>query len=964
MDIITADFETFWSATHSLSKMSPIEYVMHPDTEIISVAVKYNGYPVDTIFGEDEIRRAFAKIDWSTKMVGGHNMSGFDAMIMAWRFGIQPKLWFCTLAMARPVFAKTVGLGLGKLVEHFGLGVKDNRALLATRGKKLADFTPVERRDMKKYNADDTDQCYALFHKLKGYMSPAEMLQVHMTINMLVNPQFEVDRPMLEMTLEEVRQEKRRSLLNVAELLGVTPERLTGKKRDTLLLETTYEADVPDVQHAAPVYSLADEDAIVEAVRGALASAPKFAQLLVHFGAEVPMKESKTTKNEDGTPVFIPALAKTDEGMQALLEHEDPIIATMAAARLGVKSTLLETRIEAFLRASNACGGRLPIPIRYCGADTTGRDSGEQYNPQNLPRINPSKPKLSDALRMSLCAPKGKVIGVADLSGIELRVNHFLWKVPYSMKLYKEQPDADLYRAAGAIAYACSPEDVTKEQRQLEKVKALGLGFGAGAVTFQSVAKTMGGVILTPEQAKDAVGSWRAQHRQIVNGWYRCQDILQVIMEGGKEKIDPWGLCTTSKEGILLPSGRIIRYPDLRQQVDEQTGRPQYVYGHGRHKAYIYGGKVDENCIAEGTLVLTTRGWVPIEAVAPSDGVHDGVEFVRHGGTVFKSTQQCVTVDGVYLTPDHEVLTNEGWKTALEKPEPFRPDLRGIDGAAPRGERREEAAMGVSVRVRGGNDKAGFGRDERGETRRNAKLWLHDACTTVGSFQNTRFIQAPGVCRMARYARSVSARVTSRLQKLRRAWDYCVQGMAGELRGVLGRHGSVVLTGTHAGAQRQQRRILENELYMGDARRAKQEPSHELTHRGHSGTVPAHRSTPLDAVLPTPTRASARRVYDIINAGPRHRFVVLGERGPFIVHNCVQALARDVCFGYALEFYKQTKLMPALRVHDELVYVFPESEAADLLALLQSIMRTPPKWWPELVTWSEGDIANRYGEAK
>lgn len=30
------------------------------------------------------------------------------------------------------------------------------------------------------------------------------------------------------------------------------------------------------------------------------------------------------------------------------------------------------------------------------------------------------------------------------------------------------------------------------------------------------------------------------------------------------------------------------------------------------------------------------------------------------------------------------------------------------------------------------------------------------------------------------------------------------------------------------------------------------------------------------------------RTYDIVNCGPRHRFVVLGEHGPVISHNCLQ----------------------------------------------------------------------------
>jgi DNA polymerase I-like protein with 3'-5' exonuclease and polymerase domains len=51
-------------------------------------------------------------------------------------------------------------------------------------------------------------------------------------------------------------------------------------------------------------------------------------------------------------------------------------------------------------------------------------------------------------------------------------------------------------------------------------------------------------------------------------------------------------------------------------------------------------------------------------------------------------------------------------------------------------------------------------------------------------------------------------------------------------------------------------------------------------------------------------------------------------------------------------------------VHDELVYVVPEADAQQCLDELQQIMRSGVSWWPELVTWSEGDIAKSYGSAK
>ena len=86
--------------------------------------------------------------------------------------------------------------------------------------------------------------------------------------------------------------------------------------------------------------------------------------------------------------------------------------------------------------------------------------------------------------------------------------------------------------------------------------------------------------------------------------------------------------------------------------------------------------------------------------------------------------------------------------------------------------------------------------------------------------------------------------------------------------------------------------------------------------------------------------------------------------GPKFVENVVQSLARDVIKDNALDVFKLTGLRPQLVVHDELVYVVKEDKAQAHLDTVQAVMRTPPKWWPQLVTWSEGDIADTYGAAK
>jgi len=538
---------------------------MHSDTEIQSVAIKVNGDPAFVIFGEDKIQEWADATDFSDAMLVGHNMSGFDAMICAWRFNIKPKAWGCTLAMARIMgYAKTVGGSLKKVASDLGLGEKLSLEATNTKGKKLKDFTDQEIRAMEEYNVVDTELCAGIFKQLAPQVGTRELKLIDTTIRMLVEPQFDLDIKLLRKTLAEIKETQKQVLLEVAEEV----------------------ADEP--------LGLLNEDEKVEVAKKILASAPKFAKYLRSRGVEVPTKPSPSNPEKS-----IPALAKTDEAFLALQEHEDFKVASAAAARLNVKSTILESRIGQFIACGEAIGGKMPIALNYYGADTTGRWSGTmKMNQQNLPQVKPDKPRPSDSLRNSLVAPEGYKVVVADLAGIELRVNHFLWKVPSSMALFQADPEnADLYKDFASKLYDKDVSEVTKQERQVGKVAHLGLGFGAGAATFQKVARLMGGVDLSLEEAQDVVYKWRDSYTKIQLGWRTCHTALaQIHNKEYGTQIDPWGLCRTAEGGIKTPMG-MIRYPHLRQEFNEEDGRQEWVYGEGRRKARIYAGKVTENIV-------------------------------------------------------------------------------------------------------------------------------------------------------------------------------------------------------------------------------------------------------------------------------------------------------------------------------------------------------------------------------
>ena len=67
-------------------------------------------------------------------------------------------------------------------------------------------------------------------------------------------------------------------------------------------------------------------------------------------------------------------------------------------------------------------------------------------------------------------------------------------------------------------------------------------------------------------------------------------------------------------------------------------------------------GKVQElACLSEDTLVLTTCGEKPIQDVLPGDKVWDGHNWVRTDGAIYKGEKYVIEYDGLCATPDHLV---------------------------------------------------------------------------------------------------------------------------------------------------------------------------------------------------------------------------------------------------------------------------------------------------------------------
>ena len=86
----------------------------------------------------------------------------------------------------------------------------------------------------------------------------------------------------------------------------------------------------------------------------------------------------------------------------------------------------------------------------------------------------------------------------------------------------------------------------------------------------------------------------------------------------------------------------------------------------------------------------------------------------------------------------------------------------------------------------------------------------------------------------------------------------------------------------------------------------------------------------------------------------------MGKGGPFVVHNCCQALARIVIGEQMIRVAKRYRVV--MTVHDSIGCIVPESEAQEALDFVQECMRVRPTWAPELPLDCEAGSGASYGD--
>lgn len=531
MDLITVDFETFYSQDFSLSKLTTEEYVRDPQFEVIGLGVKVNDGETEWASGTPEqMERYLKKFDWESSAVLAHNTM-FDGAILSWCFGIRPKLWLDTLCMGRALHGVEVGGSLKALAERYGIGEKGTEVLNA-KGKRREDFTPDELGRYGDYCVNDVDLTYKLF-KLMGKGFPkTELKLIDLTLRMFIEPTLDLDLGLLEQHLMEVKQRKDELLASV----GVDKKELMSN--------------------------------------------PKFAELLRALSVEPPMKTSPTT----GKQTY--AFAKSDEEFKALQEHEDDRVQALVTARLGTKSTLEETRTQRFIDIAKR--GLLPVPVRYYAAHTGRWGGDDKINMQNLPSRGPNAKKL----KSSIIAPPGHLLIDADSAQIEARVLAWLAEQDELVTAFFNKED--VYKIMASSIYGKAVDEIDKDERFVGKTTILGAGYGMGAVKFQAQLKTFG-YDMDLDECRRVIQVYRETNWRISQFWKEAQGALEGLQRGESSELGVNGLLKFRGEesAIELPSGLLMRYDEL--DFEQGDKGPEYSYKTRRGRTRIYGGKVTEN---------------------------------------------------------------------------------------------------------------------------------------------------------------------------------------------------------------------------------------------------------------------------------------------------------------------------------------------------------------------------------
>jgi DNA polymerase len=363
MTRIVVDWETFYGTKYSLrsQKINYTDYIRATKFAPMCLGVKIGNAKAFSL-RPHEIEPWIRSVDWSTITLVAHNTL-FDGLILAERYGIRPKRWCCTMAIARAMFQGSIGVGLDEVATALGLGGKKKDVLDGVKDKYFHELTPEKQEKLLDYCETDTELAASIHDVLAPMMPESELDLLHMTMRQFLEPVLVLDEPKLQAELNRRLEERRQLIINS----GLLP------------LKETY----------------TDEE--IESARKTLASVKQFAELLQSKGVEVPTKWSNKTESE------VPAFSRQDlawvRTVQKWRDENRQDLVRLAEARINCASSMHISRPQRLLETGKD-GQPIGAAYNYYAAHTGRWGGANKLNFQNF--------KRKGEIRKSIRAPKGR----------------------------------------------------------------------------------------------------------------------------------------------------------------------------------------------------------------------------------------------------------------------------------------------------------------------------------------------------------------------------------------------------------------------------------------------------------------------------------------------------------------------------------------------------------------------------
>lgn len=164
MRIIALDFETFFSADYTLSKMTTESYIRDPRFEAHGAAIKWAADQPAKWYDEPSLRLLLAKENLSDTAIIAHHCH-FDGLILSHIYNVRPKIWLDTLSMSRLLLGNHLSVSLDSLSKYFDISPK-TIDYLSFKGKHWHELTSAEQEALADGCCRDVEITWKLFERL------------------------------------------------------------------------------------------------------------------------------------------------------------------------------------------------------------------------------------------------------------------------------------------------------------------------------------------------------------------------------------------------------------------------------------------------------------------------------------------------------------------------------------------------------------------------------------------------------------------------------------------------------------------------------------------------------------------------------------------------------------------------------------------------------------------------------